>query len=91
MKTNPYINLLLSIQDFCKKIECRREKGMWYYEKSKLDTSWKLKDLYERVAAGKQLGYDVVLKTDEKGLHVFYVEEIPEIPYRFKSLRESVK
>ena len=63
----------------------RKKVGMWHYPKDKLSEGWTLTDVYERVAAAEQLGYDVVLKAPKKGLEVEYIEKIPSIPYRFKS------
>lgn len=52
---------------------------MWVYGKTQLP------DLYERVAAAKQLGYDVMLFAEQDGLHVKYVKEVEEAPWEFRS------
>lgn len=46
-----------------------------------MDCSWSLSNLAERVAAADQLGYDVVLKSDDSGLRVEYVAKIPSRPW----------
>jgi hypothetical protein len=43
-----------------------------------------LTDLAERVAAAKQLGFDVVLENREGDLLAKYVQKRPDKPWRFR-------
>lgn len=85
MKENPYNRLKrIGGEFFLNKVKYRHKVEMWYYPKNRLDEGWNLGDLYERVSAAKQLGYDVILEADNKGLIVKYVKSIPDIPWEFR-------
>lgn len=77
---NPYTRLLEEIREWCCKLLRRDKREMWFYPKKQLNDGWPLTDLYERVSAAKQLGYDVVLEANEMGLIVKYIKQIPNIP-----------
>lgn len=78
---NPYTTLKNSFSEWVNKAINRRRVPMWTYPKSKLSDSWTLRDLAERVAAAKQLGFEVHLRSDDAGLHVEYVSKLPERPW----------
>jgi hypothetical protein len=84
MKTKPitpYQRLMDDFKAFANAVEFRKRKPMWNYPKDKLDGGWDLTDLYERVAAADQLGYDVRLLATEGGLEVQYIEKNPKRPW----------
>lgn len=80
-RTNPYTTLKNQFSDWVSKAINRRRVLMWTYPKNRLEEGWKLSDLSERVAAANQLGFEVVLKSSEAGLHVEYVAKVPERPW----------
>lgn len=55
----------------------RTSKHMWTYPKDKLDSSWKLQDLYDKTQTADLLGWDVRIKATDQGLFVEYVKRIP--------------
>ena len=84
MKTKPitpYQRLMDDFKAFANTVEFRKRKNMWTYPKNKLNERWPLKDLYERVAAADQLGYDVRLLATEGDLEVQYIEKNPKRPW----------
>lgn len=83
-RLNPYQRLLNEIKDFCSKILYRHEKIMWRYPINRLNDTWKLGEVYQRVAAADQLGYDVMLIADQDGLLVKYVKKLPRIPWMWQ-------
>lgn len=84
MRINPYSRLLKRVKDWCWKVTHRKQIGMWSYPTESLDKGWKLNDLYERIKAADQLGYNVILKATDKGLEVYYREKAPDIPWDWK-------
>ena len=87
MKTKPktpYQRLLDDIKDFCSKVRFRHEAGLFWYRKDKLRAGHSLDDLYERVAAAEQLGYEVYLVAKDDGLHARYRKKAPEVPYGWR-------
>jgi len=88
MKTiNPYQRLLDDVKKFCLKVQHPKTIDIgWFYSKKVLENGdgYALLDLYYHVQAGGKLGYDTVLKADKDGLHVFYTEKRPQIPYRWQ-------
>jgi hypothetical protein len=83
-RKNPYVMLLDEIKEHCRKIRFRHTKAMFWYRKEALATGFRLDDLYQRVQAAEQLGYDVVLKAEDDGLHVQYVKKVPQTPYSWE-------
>lgn len=81
---NPYQALMEEIKKFCHKVMYPKTKPMWTYPKKDLNTTWNIKDLYERTAAAEQLGWDVILKATDNGLEVKYQEKRPEVSYKWK-------
>jgi len=72
---NPYTALLDRAQKFRSQVINPVKRIMWNYPKNELNkTGWRLNDLYERVAAADQLGWDVKLVAAERGLEVHYVK-----------------
>lgn len=90
MKTkriSPYTRLLNEIKEFLSNnIKYRHEKLMWRYSKKSLEnkTAWDLSQLWERVQAADQLGYDVQLKANDSGLEVSYIKKI-NIPFHWEN------
>ncbi len=82
-RKNPYQVLLDDIMKFCRKLRYRREKVMWLYPKGRLHEGWPLTDLYERIKAADQLGYDVTLKATDEGISVRYIERV-DTPYQWR-------
>lgn len=80
-RVNPYTSLKNRFSEWVSKAINRRRIHMWTYPRDKMDCSWSLSNLAERVAAADQLGYDVVLKSDDSGLRVEYVAKIPSRPW----------
>ena len=83
-RKNPYQMLLEEIKDWCRKVKFRHEKVMWVYQKNRLNQGWPLRNLYERVKAAEQLGYDVILIANDEGLSVRYRKQVPNIPYSWQ-------
>lgn len=85
-KKNPYQHLLEEVQRYCAKIKTPRILSMWRYPKDKLEQAggWSLRELWERTAAAKQLGYEVILTAQPEGLHVEYREAMPEVPHSWR-------
>lgn len=75
MPQNPYNTLKEQFAQWVNKVLFRRRKPMWRYDKSVMP------DLWERVSAAQQIGYEVHLKATEKGIEVEYVEGLPQRPY----------
>lgn len=78
---SPYQRLLEDTRDWARKVMYRHSVGMWTYPKAKLTEGYRLDDLYERVQAAEQLGYEVVVVANETGLFVRYVKKIPKPPH----------
>ena len=80
-RLNPYQRLLNQIKDFLRDdVKYRHKKLMWRYSKKSLNNGWDLSQVYERVQAAEQLGYDVQLIANGSGLEVHYIKKI-NIPY----------
>ena len=80
----PYQRLLEDITKFCGKLRYRHTVVMWVYPKNRLNESWRLGDVYERVCAAEQIGYDVLLQAKDDGLHVVYKKKAPDVPYEWR-------
>lgn len=78
---NPYNELHRRFSEWVNKAICRTRITMWHYPKSKLNETWTLGSLYERVAAAEQIGFEVHLTATEEGLHVTYVAKVPSRPW----------
>lgn len=76
----PYARLLADVRKFASSVKYPHKKLMWRYNKSDLGKHWTLTDLYERVKAADQLGYDVVLVAEDAGLAVQYAKR-PDVPW----------
>ena len=82
-RISPYTRLLNQIQQFiADNIKYSHRKLMWRYTKKTLNSGWDLTQLWERVRAADQLGYDVKLVANDSGLEVIYVKKI-NIPYEW--------
>ena len=85
MAINPYQRLLDKVVSFCDSLKNRHLRIMFIYPKEELNTNWGMLQLYERVVAADQLGYDVKLKATTEGLEVWYEKRV-EIPIEWKYL-----
>ena len=82
---NPYKRLLDDIKDWCRQVQHRHSREMFIYPKDRLGEVWSLVDLYERVAAAEQLGYDVHIVADStRGLVTRYIKKVPPTPYAWQ-------
>lgn len=79
---NPYEQLRDTARKWAESVLYPHIVKMWFYPKNRLSESWKLDDLYERVAAANQLGYDVELIAGDDGLHVRYVKRPTDAPWQ---------
>ncbi len=57
---------------------------MFLYQKDRLTEGWELRSLWERAAAGEQLGYEVQLKATPEGLVVEYIKKLPNTPWEVR-------
>lgn len=82
-RTNPYTALVERCRQYAFNVKHRHRKTMFTYPKVSGDqTGYRLDDLYQRVAAADQLGYDVELVTCANGdLQVQYVRRVEQVPY----------
>lgn len=76
-KPTPYQRLRANVDEYVRKVSNPRRIGMWTYPKTRINEAWTLGDLYERVRAADQLGYDVQLIANDAGLLVQYVQKRP--------------
>lgn len=80
-RQNPYTAIKSRFAEWMTQAINRRRISMWHYPKAKLKETWSLSDLWERVAAAEQLGFDVELKATPEGLRVEYVKKLPPRPW----------
>jgi hypothetical protein len=84
-RVTPYQRLLDSFREFARGVVWPNRRLMWSYPKARLHEGWNMTELYQRVAAAKQLGYEVHLSATDEGLHVHYVKARPvELPYEIR-------
>lgn len=83
--TNPYVMLLNEIKAWIRKLKYRHTARMffWTVENLAADKVWRLDGLYQRVIAAKELGYEVVVEADEKGMTTKY-RKIIETPFQLE-------
>jgi len=78
-RVNPYTKLLTLAREYAWQVIYPRRIMMFYYERAQLA------DLYERVAAADQLGYDVQATADAENRHiVFHYVKRAEVPWEFR-------
>lgn len=82
---NPYERLKREFREYASAIEYPHTKVMWRYPKERLHEGWTLANLAERVAAAEQIGYDVILQSDDEGLRVIYRKKRPSTPWEARS------
>ncbi len=63
--------------EFFNKVVNRDVRGMFLYPKNRLKEAWALTDVYERTLAAQELGWTVVIRADQDGLHVDYAKKLP--------------
>lgn len=76
----PYARLKEIVLRVIGRVKYPHQVEMWIYPKDRLKENWSLAELYERVAAADQLGYDVFLCVGKDGLRVIYRKR-PDIEY----------
>ncbi len=81
---NPYLDLKEKFRNFAAECEYRHDKTMFTYRKAELNKDWSFEQLYERVAAADQLGYDVGLFATSEGLVVKYLKKLPSRPWEIR-------
>ena len=77
----PYQRLLDDIRDYVGKIKYRHKRIMFVFKEVKKRQSYTLDDLYERVIAAEQLGYDAIIETRDGDVVVSYVKKLPDARY----------
>jgi hypothetical protein len=82
---NPYTALKAEFTKYVNAVEFPKRKAMWTYPKARLGEAWNLAELWERVAAAEQLGYDVVLTATAEGLVVTYRQKRPDRPWETRA------
>ena len=83
-RINPYTRLKNLGSEYICELKNPETVGMWTYPKSRLDEGWSLTDLYERIKAAEQLGYDVKLMATNKGIEANYVKQAKATPWEFR-------
>jgi hypothetical protein len=81
MRETPYSRLKNAVLRYMSGVDYPRRTVMWLYPKNKLNETWRLGDLAERVSAADQLGFDVKLRMVEDGLRVEYVKRPAPLDY----------
>lgn len=89
MKQKPimsYQRLLLIGHKFANSIKWRNKANMFWYsaEKMRGGTGYRLDDVYQRVLAAQDLGYEVMIIADSSGMQLKYIEKI-KIPMEFET------
>ncbi len=80
---NPYQRLLSEIKDFGHKVEYPNRREIYRFE-VKNGTIYSLIDIYYYANAGELLGFDLIVKAEDKKLIFEYVTKRPEIPWNWK-------
>lgn len=75
---NPYSRLLQEIRTFVLNLRNRKTVTMWRYPKEKLQQGWSLTDLWDRVSAANQIGWEVIIEAGDDGLTVKYRSPEPK-------------
>ena len=76
----PYARLLTRAKELARAVKYPARRVMWTYPKAKINEGWTLGDLMQRVQAADQLGYDVLVRSNDEGLRVEYVKR-PDVPW----------
>lgn len=76
----PYQRLLEAFRNYFWLCENRKRVLMGTYSMDALKDTYRLRAIWERTTAARQLGYDVVLTATDKGLEVYYIESVPPCP-----------
>lgn len=72
----PYERLLRKARAFATDALYPMRRTMWFYPANRITEEWRLGDLAQRVRAADQLGWDVRLRWEDRGLVVEYVKRI---------------
>lgn len=81
---SPYNNLLQTAKNFIYRAQFRKTKLM--FDDMQKTGNYTLDDVYERMMAADQLGYETLIIPDAKRgyFKIIYKEKFPEVPYIFK-------
>lgn len=81
--TSPYNRLLSEAKTFISKAKHRTTKLM--FNGMHKDSNYTWTDVYQRMKAAEQLGYETLIVPDEKEgyFKIVYREKFPEVPYTF--------
>lgn len=84
-RKGPYVELRERCRKWADSVEYAHKKLMWRYPAAKINESWNIFDLSERVRAADQLGFDVKLiwndSKENGGLEVWYVKRHDKRPF----------
>lgn len=78
MPVNPYERLKEQFRDFASECEYRRKIDMFVIDKT---GSYSFGDVYERILAADQLGYDVSMTAKDGKIYIKYIKKLPERPW----------
>lgn len=83
-RINPYTRLQRIAMEWASSVLYPHTQTMWTYPKERLDGLWRLTNLNERVEAAEQLGYRVIIESNEQGLVVKYEKKPSELPWELR-------
>lgn len=70
---------------FTTKLRTLHTRSMLFYSAKEIEScSFNLRWLYQRSLAAEQLGYEVIMKADDEGLHASYRKKMPEVPMELR-------
>lgn len=72
-RLNPYQYLLKDVREFCRKIKYAHTATMFFYPKKNIEKNgYTLDEVWARVSAAQQLGYEVIIESNIDGLYMIY-------------------
>jgi hypothetical protein len=84
----PYQRLLTEAREFALEVirRARWKRTMYCWPVADVDKpiGYRLDTVAHRVQAADQLGYDVMLKWEDRGLVAYYVKRPPDTPWRLQ-------
>ncbi len=84
---NPYSHLKLVCREWMRQVIEPEKRLMFTYPIDEMlrGKTWSFLQLWAKVGAAHDLGYDVVLEAKETGLMVRYVKQAPGPPWELRS------
>ncbi len=84
---NPYDRLKSVCREWMRQIIEPEKRLMWTYPLGEMQKgkTWNWLELWAKVGAAHDLGYDVMLEAKETGLMVRYVKQAPGPPWELRS------